>query len=92
MNTIDTTAIYSVTTGSIISYSFDKNSINTNLVENDLIVKGDINLNGVSMLSLLENIQTRLNILVPDPAKLEKYQALKDAYEHYKLMENLLKD
>ena len=87
MNTIDTTAIYSVTTGSIISYSFDKNLINTNLV-----VNGDINLNGVSMLSLLENIQTRLNILVPDPAKLEKYQALKDAYEHYKLMENLLKD
>jgi hypothetical protein len=76
-----------VTTGSIISYSFDKNLINTNLV-----VNGDINLNGVSMLSLLENIQTRLNILVPDPAKLEKYQALKDAYEHYKLMENLLKD
>jgi hypothetical protein len=62
MNTIDTTAIYSVTTGSIISYSFDKNSINTNLVGNDLTVKGDINLNGVSMLSLLENIQTRLNI------------------------------
>jgi hypothetical protein len=92
MNTIDTTAIYSVTTGSIISYSFDKNLINTNLVENDLTVNGDINLNGVSMLSLLENIQTRLNILVPDPAKLEKYQALKDAYEHYKLMESLLKD
>jgi hypothetical protein len=34
-------------------------------------------------------IEERLNILVPDPAKLEKYEALQKAYEHYKTMERL---
>jgi hypothetical protein len=28
-------------------------------------------------------------ILVPDPEKLEKFEALKRAYEHYKTMERL---
>ena len=37
----------------------------------------------------LEAIEARLNILVPDPAKLEKYEALQKAYEHYKTMERL---
>ncbi len=87
MNTIDTTAIYSVTTGSIVAYSY-----NSAIENSSLTVKGDISFNGVSLSALLENIHNRLNILVPDPKKLEKYQALKDAYEHYKLMENLLKD
>jgi hypothetical protein len=37
----------------------------------------------------LEAIEARINILVPDPAKLEKYEALQKAYEHYKTMERL---
>ena len=37
----------------------------------------------------LETIEKRLNILVPDPKKLEKFEALKKAYEHYKHIERL---
>jgi hypothetical protein len=42
-----------------------------------------------SLRKRLEAIEERLNILVPDPAKLEKYEALQKAYEHYKTMERL---
>ena len=37
----------------------------------------------------LEAIESRLNILVPNPEKLEKFEALKKAYEHYKHLEQL---
>lgn len=38
----------------------------------------------------LKNIEARLVILIPDPQLLEKHKALKEAYDHYKLMEKLL--
>ena len=37
-------------------------------------------------------MEQRLAILVPDPTKLEKFEALKKAYEHYKTMESLCFD
>lgn len=37
-------------------------------------------------------IRDRLLILVPDPAKLEKYNALKEAYDNYKLLEAMLNE
>jgi hypothetical protein len=49
----------------------------------------DIILDGVSMKDTMAKITERLAILVPDPAKLEKFAALKAAYEHYKLLEKL---
>lgn len=38
----------------------------------------------------LKDIEARLVILIPDPLLLEKHKALKEAYDHYKLMEKLL--
>ena len=49
----------------------------------------DITIGGRSMKKLLEGIEQRLSILVPDPKKLEHYQALQQAYEHYKTLEAL---
>jgi hypothetical protein len=49
----------------------------------------DITIGGRSMKKLLESIEHRLSILVPDPKKLERYEALKQAYEHYKTLEAL---
>lgn len=49
----------------------------------------DITIGGRSMKKLLEGIEQRLGILVPDPKKLERYEALKQAYEHYKTLEAL---
>ena len=50
---------------------------------------GDVKIQGISITETLAKIQERLAILVPDPARLEKYEALKQAYEHYKLLEAL---
>ena len=49
----------------------------------------DITIGGRSMKKLLEGIEHRLSILVPDPKKLERYEALKQAYEHYQTLEAL---
>jgi hypothetical protein len=51
--------------------------------------ENDIKIKGVSLAKMLEDINNRLAILVPDPAKLEHFEALQKAYEHYKLLEAL---
>jgi len=49
----------------------------------------DVKIKGVSIMKTLEEINRRLAILVPDPDKLEHFEALKKAYDHYKLLEAL---
>jgi hypothetical protein len=58
-------------------------------VSGDAEFDGDIKIKGKSILKMLEGIEKRLAILQPDPAKLEKYAALRKAYEHYKTLEAL---
>lgn len=50
---------------------------------------GDLKVGGKSLKEFMTKMEERLAILVPDPEKLEKFQALKKAYEHYKTMERL---
>jgi hypothetical protein len=52
----------------------------------------DITIDGKSLKNFISKMEERLAILVPDPAKLEKFEALKKAYEHYKLMEKLCQE
>jgi hypothetical protein len=52
----------------------------------------DITVAGKSLKQFMDKMEERLAILVPDPAKLEKFEALKKAYEHYKLMEKLCQE
>jgi hypothetical protein len=60
-------------------------------VNGDAKFEGDIQWKGRSLVKLLESIEDRLAILQePDPKKLEKFAALKKAYDHYKLMEKLI--
>lgn len=60
-------------------------------VKDDAEFDGDIKWKGRSLGRLLEKIEDRLAILAePDPAKLEKYAALKKAYDQYKLLEKLI--
>lgn len=56
---------------------------------NGMVVTGDLVINGVSLTDTLKIIEDRLMILVPDPAKLAKFEALRKAYDHYKIMEAL---
>ena len=58
-------------------------------VTGDADIAGSLKVGGKDIAKSLEAIEKRLAILVPDPAKLEKFEALKKAYEHYKLMEAL---
>jgi hypothetical protein len=51
--------------------------------------EGDVKIKGVSIAKTLEEITKRLAILVPDPEKLEHFEALKKAYQHYKTLEAL---
>lgn len=58
-------------------------------VSGDANFDGDIKWKGRSLGDMLETIENRLSILVPDPEKLEHFEALKKAYEHYKTLEAL---
>lgn len=58
-------------------------------VSTDAEFDGDVKIKGVSVLETLQKIEKRLAILRPDPAKLEHFEALKKAYEHYKTLEAL---
>ncbi len=60
-------------------------------VKGDAAFEGDIKWKGRSLGGLLEKIEDRLAILPdPDPEKLEKFAALKKAYDHYKMLERLI--
>lgn len=48
-----------------------------------------LELDGVDIGVTLSKIQERLSILVPDPKRLAKYEALQQAYQHYKTLEAL---
>ena len=52
----------------------------------------DITVGGRSLSAFMKTMEERLAILVPDPAKMEKFAALKKAYDNYKLMEKLCQE
>lgn len=58
-------------------------------VSGDANFSGDIKWKGRSLGDMLETIESRLAILTPDPAKLEHFEALQKAYQHYKTLEAL---
>jgi hypothetical protein len=62
-------------------------------VTGDAEFDGDVKIKGQSINKLLERIEDRMAILMdPDPARLEKFQALKKAYDNYKLMDKLCQE
>jgi hypothetical protein len=65
-----------------------------NIDSNGIDIKdgGDIKVKGKSLSEFMTKVEQRMAILVPDPNKLEKFEALKKAYEHYKTMESLCFD
>lgn len=52
----------------------------------------DIKIGKRSLKEFMTKMEERLAILVPDPVKMEKFEALKKAYDHYKLMEKLCQE
>ena len=58
-------------------------------VKGDAEFEGKVKVNGQDLGEFMETISKRLAILVPDPAKLEHFESLKKAYNHYKTLEAL---
>jgi len=60
-------------------------------VDNDISVPedGDIKIGNRSLKTFMDTMEKRLAILQPDPKKLEKFEALQKAYDHYKHIESL---
>lgn len=96
--------IYSITAGSsgatgsmgapwVTNSTAWPSSITTNStglhVTSDAVFDGDIKWKGRSLGDMLTTIEKRLAILTPDPAKLEHFEALQKAYQHYKTLEAL---
>jgi hypothetical protein len=62
-------------------------------VTSDAAFDGDIKWKGRSLGKLLQGIEDRLAIIQdPSPEKLEKFAALKKAYDNYKMLERLIGD
>jgi len=61
-------------------------------VDGDAEFKGNIKIKGKDLGDWMETLERRLAILVPDPKKLEQYEALKKAYNHYKMLEALCEE
>jgi hypothetical protein len=83
------------TTSPYMTNGTNWNNISTNTKSPSIKVSGDaefegrVKINGQDLAQFMETMSKRLAILVPDPAKLEHFEALKKAYDHYKLMEAL---
>ena len=61
--------------------------------DGDAIIKTKKNtINLDEMATLMETLKERLLILTPNFEKMEQYPALKEAYDHYKLIEALCKE
>lgn len=86
--TINTAAGSNGTWGSLSNTMMSSSSAGLHVTSNAEF-DGDVKIKGVSINKTLEDIQKRLAILVPDPAKLEHFESLKKAYEHYKTLEAL---
>lgn len=93
--TISTGAGANGTWGS--GYSYSNITASTVAVDNgktlqvngDTEISGDLKVSGVSFKETIEAINKRLAILQPNPEKLEHFEALRKAYEHYKTLEAL---
>lgn len=83
MNVSSTPQPSSVSWSSSSSFNF-----NTDF-KKDIICDGEIWLKDKPLSEILDKIESRLAILIPDPEKLEKFEALKKAYEQYKIIEAL---
>lgn len=84
-------------TGSVSGYNLNWSSsyapsVNITTQGISMPSDADIRIGEVSLKDFISKIEQRLAILVPDPKKLEKYKALKIAYENYKVLEKLCEE
>ena len=87
--------IYTVSAGAIGgggAWVSSGTNTSTLKVQGDAEFAGKVSINGQDISTVLQNINDRLSILVPNPKLLDKYEALRQAYEHYRTLEALCVD
>jgi hypothetical protein len=93
INNISNNSQWTTGTG---GYTFNStptpSTVNISTTGIEMAAGTDITVGGQSLKEFMKKMEQRLAILVPDPTKLEKFEALKKAYEHYKTMESLCFD
>lgn len=87
MNTMATTGTYSIDNTST-TITFDSANFGSTIITEDFSRSQDFQ----HLQEQLDAINERLAILQPNPEHLEKYEALREAYEHYKTLERLVKN
>jgi hypothetical protein len=99
MNTANTmwasgsSSIYNIPSAGTGGQIYTTNGTSGIQVKGDAEFEGKVTINGRDISKLFERIEDRLAILMePDPEKLEKFAALKKAYDNYKLLEKLIGD
>jgi hypothetical protein len=85
------------TSGTTVTYPWAGTGVNTFYTTNYAytnsrthITENDITIDGKSLKDFMEKVEERLMIITPDLEKLEKYEALRNAYEQYKIIEALI--
>jgi hypothetical protein len=84
--------VYTTGAGSYNWNTATSSTVNISSDGIDMAAGTDIKVDGKSLKEFMNKMEQHLAILVPDPVKLEKFEALKRAYEHYKTMESLCFD
>ncbi len=79
-----------ITGGGVNGYSWQGSQANSSGTIKLEGADADILVQGKSMKAWMDAVEKRLAILEPKPELLEKYQSLKQAYEHYKTLEAML--
>jgi hypothetical protein len=93
INNINSNAQWTTgTSGYTFNNTITPNTVNISTAGIEMAAGTDIKIDGKSLKEFMKKMEQRLAILVPDPKKLEKFEALKKAYEHYKTMESLCFD
>jgi hypothetical protein len=91
-NTITWSGGTNYTNGTGYSFANSPSTVHINTSGIEMAAGTDLKIDGQSLKEFMKKMEQRLAILVPDPKKLEKFEALKKAYEHYKTMESLCFD
>jgi hypothetical protein len=73
------------------SYFGSSTNPTVNITENgvEMAEGSDIKIGDRSLKTFMDTMEKRLAILQPNPKKLEKFEALQKAYNHYKMLESL---
>ena len=99
-STVSTNSTYTIANGTwgngvstITSSPYITTTTNPGIsVQGDAEFTGNIKVKGKDLSEWMDAIERRLSILVPNPKKLEHYEALQKAYNHYKMLEALCEE